>query len=232
MSPIQTEDLLLYGDLVARLTQLSETAEGDTADSITVVLREMADLLESVVAQVPGGVSNSRIEYPTDASPGLVQSSASGHQEIEAVRMRMVCVLMMGLTDPSRSQSQAIDAEVGSVVTTTAGLTYGRVGKHCVALLPAFESPTQAALFGRDMLEVHDGGMKSEGIILDCSAVKKFSFVSQAIALGYKHNFTSIGKSFSVVWLHRKAVSQPDIMQVCRAFNAEMIGDYLFCKRE
>jgi hypothetical protein len=237
---------LSYGDLIARLTQLETEGHSFSEAKIQELFTELKLLLDESIRElkskssaalvdqidVPQKKDARDVEKHDSAEIGLTKSSDDFIREIDTLRMRMMSVLVMGSRDRFPIQEGLLPTLTGALVTTPGGITYGTVEGHCIALLPSFERAEQETYFGRDMLEVHDFAIKTQGLVIDCSAVKRLPLMVQAVLLGYRHTLFSQGKDFSLVWLHIGAVEPQLQKNVAQVFRGEFIGEYLFTRRE
>lgn len=239
---------LSYGDLVARLTQLEAEGHSFSEARMQELFTELKLLLDESIRELKSKVSSdeSNREKPLESleravpttgmhelvDPGVSQSSDDFVREVDTLRMRMMSVLVMGSKERFPIQEGILPKPTGALVTTRGGITYGTVESYCIALLPTFERAEQETYFGRDMLEVHDFAIKTQGLVIDCSAVKRLPLMVQAVLLGYRHTLVSQGKEFSLVWLHINAVEPQLQSNVAQVFKGEFIGEYLFTRRE
>ena len=241
MDPIKSQ-LQSYGELVSRAVTVCEDGEHRSLSlaSVHEIIKEMELLLaDSIVQLEQEQLSSSYVhrslslERPAVLDPRTPLRAEPLREEqicreLDAMRMRMVGVLIMGTRQPDFYRSHSSPDITTTIVTTECGLTYGLVAGYCVCLLPSFTSPLHESGFGDGMLAVYELASKSRGIIVDCSAVKGLPVMIQAVLLGYKHTFLQKGKDFSLVWLHANAGST----SITSAFNGEQIGEYIFSRRK
>lgn len=222
MTKAGDEDALIrYGEIVRKLSTLADRSDDASGEAFLSALQEMSNLLSDAIGELR--------EPPV---PHALTNEEKSRHVIDTLRMRMVSSLLLEGVTGGPIDSSRIDSEVGTLVTTSSGMTYSKVAQRCVVLLPNFETPSQIEAFGSDMIDVFDATVMSSGIVFDCSAVKSLPFALQGILLGYKHNLKIHGKTFSMVWLHTDAIPNGSIERVKSAFGAEQIGQYLFARPE
>ena len=219
MTKAGDDALISYGDIVRKLSTLAARSDLASGKAFLSALQEMSKLLSEAVGELR--------EYSISTTH---TEEEERRQVVDTLRMRMVSSLLLEGVAGERIDSGDINCEVGTLVTTSSGMTYSKVGQRCVVLLPDFENPAQIKAFGSEVLEVFDTAVMSSGIVFDCSAVKNLPLALQGILLGYKHNLKMHGKTFGIVWLHRDAIPKGSIDQVKGAFGAEEIGQYLFAR--
>lgn len=211
--------LIRYGEIVRKLSTISARSDEASGEAFLSALQEMSNLLSEAIGE---------LREPSISQP--LKEEEKRRQVVDTLRMRMVSSLLLEGVGTDSVDSNQIDCEVGTLVTSPSGMTYSKVAQRCVVLLPDFNTPAQIKAFGSEMIDVFDTAVISSGIVFDCSAVKNLPFVLQGILLGYKHNLKIHGKTFGIVWLHTDAIPNGSIGQVKSAFGAEEIGQYLFAR--
>jgi hypothetical protein len=219
MTKTGDDALIRYGEIVRKLSSLAARSDDASGEAFLSALQEMSNLLSEAIGEI------------RDPSiPHSFNEDEKRRQVVDTLRMRMISSLLLESVARDPVDSSRIESEVGTLITTSSGMTYSKVAQRCVVLLPDFETPSQIKAFGSDMIDVFDATVMSSGIVFDCSAVKNLPFVLQGILLGYKHNLKIHGKTFGMVCLRTDAIPNGSIGQVKSAFGAEQIGQYLFAR--